>query len=416
MMEGLFHMRRWFAAVVAVLIAVCCCATAVAETSTMQTIRLAYDDEKQTDALTQLAEAYMKTHAKVTVQLVLIAESSYYTRLESMAMGSVLPDVFVIHPDRVMDFVSAGALMDLSKARIDVSRYPAAVTDLYRYNGILYAVPKDVDGVALAYNKALFGAAGVAVPDMTWDWHKLREAALDLTDLEKGVWGFGAPNDGPDGYYNFVYQNGGYIWKDGQSGFNLPETQEAVQYWVDFVLRDRVSPTADYYPDIQPDEWMMTGEVAMQFVRASQVPELDAASTLRDNFDVIILPTLKRRATVCEGAAFAAAANTRNADAVLEFMGYLGTADAARLVAAGGSGLMAADSAARDGYGDGVPGVTMKVFEDMMEYAVALPVSPMRSVWAGLERDALESVYAGEASVEDALNALHQQIMALENE
>ncbi len=409
-------MRRWLMAALAALMCVCFAVPSLGETSTAQVIRLAYDDDAQTAALTELAEAYMKTHAKVTVQLVLIAESSYYTRLESMAMGSVLPDVFMIHPNRVMDFVSAGALMDLSKARIDVSRYPQAMTDLYRYNGVLYAVPKDVDGVALAYNKALFSAAGVALPDMTWDWHKLREAALELTDAEQGWWGFGAPNDGPGGYYNLVYQNGGYIWKDGQSGYNLPETQEAVQFWVDFVLRDRVSPTAAYYPDIQPDEWMISGEVAMQFVRASQVANLDAASTLRDNFDVIILPTLKRRATICEGAAFAAAANTRNAAAVLEFMGYLGTVDAARLLAAGGGGLMAADSGARAGFGDGVPGVTMKVFEDMMEYAVALPVSPMRSVWAGLERAALESVYAGEASVEDALNALHQQIMALESE
>ena len=376
-------------------------------------IRLAYDDQAQTVALQQIADAYGKTHSAVRIELMPISKVSYYTRLESMAMGSVLPDVFVIHPERVMDFVSAGALMDLSLAGIDFSPFPEAVTALYRYNNIPYAVPKDVDGVALAYNKALFKQSDVELPKATWTWADLRRAALDITDIEKNIWGFAAPNDGATGYYQLIYQNGGYVFRDNRSGFGDPLTQEAVRFWVDLALVDHVSPLPEDYPDVAPSEWFTTGQVAMQFVRGSQIAKWRETGNIQGMFDVMTLPMQTQRAAVCEGAAFAAAANTKNADAVRAFMAYLATRPAAELYA-GATSAFPANQAVREAHTKLYPDVYMQAFLDSLADAVPMPISPMRVVWEPLEYQAMEDVYDRKATVEAALTALHEEITMLE--
>ena len=408
-------MRKiWMLFLTLVCAVVWCGAGAMGEDA-RHVIRLAYDDETQTEALQRLADAYMQTHKELGIELLLIPKVSYYTRLESMAMGGVLPDVFIIHPERVMDFVSAGALMDLSGAGIDFSPFPKALAALYQYNGVPYAVPKDVDGIALAYNRGLFAAAEIAPPNPGWTWQDLREAALNITDPDTGVWGFAAPNLGVDGYYNLIYQNGGYVFRNAQSGFTDPKTQEAVQFWVNLALVDRVSPMAEHYPDINPEDWIATGEVAMQFVRASQIERLSSMDTLSGMLDVMLMPSQSMRTAVYGGSAFAAAANTRNAEEARAFVAYLATGDAARLFMDATSALPA-HPLAREGHSLQFGKLSMHAFSDLLDQAVPMPISPMRLLWAPLETLAMNEIYARNTTVKDALDALHEQIMRIEED
>lgn len=103
---------------------------------------------------------------------------------------------------------------------------------------------------------------GIAYPDDTWTWDTLRETAKKLTDAENGIYGFGAPNDTQSGYYNFVYQNGGFIFEDGKSGFDQEATQEAIQTWADLMLKDGVSPSLESFTDMGNDDQFQAGKVA----------------------------------------------------------------------------------------------------------------------------------------------------------
>ena len=40
------------------------------------------------------------------------------------------------------------------------------------------------------------------------------ETAKKLTNKENKIYGFGAPLNSHEGYYNFIFQNGGYILSD----------------------------------------------------------------------------------------------------------------------------------------------------------------------------------------------------------
>ncbi|MCC9850777.1 extracellular solute-binding protein, partial [Streptococcus agalactiae] len=106
-------------------------------------------------------------------------------------------------------------------------------TKIYNIKGEQYAIPKDYDTIGLWYNKKMFDAAGVSYPDETWDWNKLKEAAKKLTKPDGSQYGFLAPLHNQEGYYNFVYQNGGtIITKDKKSGYDDPKTVEALKYYL----------------------------------------------------------------------------------------------------------------------------------------------------------------------------------------
>ena len=209
------------------------------------TLTFAFWDTNQEPGMRAIAEAYMAEHPEVKIETQVTPWSEYWTKLEAAAQGGQLPDVFWMHSNQFMKYASAGMLLNLTDMNYDYSPYPSGITALYNFDGAQLAIPKDYDTIALAYNKEIFDAAGIAYPDDTWTWETLRETAKKLTDKEKNIYGFGAPNDTQSGYLNFIYQNGGFAFENGVSGYNLPETQEAVKAWVDLMLVDGVSPSLE---------------------------------------------------------------------------------------------------------------------------------------------------------------------------
>ena len=95
----------------------------------------------------------------------------------------------------------------------------------------MYALPKDVDAIALWYNKELFKQAGVAYPTANWTWNDLTAAAQKLTDPAKGVYGIAAPAEDQANYDNTILQAGGQILSaDGKkSGLDSPEAIRGLQ-------------------------------------------------------------------------------------------------------------------------------------------------------------------------------------------
>ena len=212
-------MRKFLAALLTLCLALTLAAP-IAMAEEKVTITFAFWDTNQEPGMKAIAEAYMAEHPNVTVETQVTPWSEYWTKLEAAAQGGALPDVFWMHSNQFFKYVSAGMLLDLTDLNLDYTPYPEGITALYHYEDKQWAVPKDYDTIALAYNKELFDKAGVAYPDDTWTWDTLRETAKKLTDAENGVYGFGAPNDTQSGYYNFVYQNGGFIFEYGKSGFD----------------------------------------------------------------------------------------------------------------------------------------------------------------------------------------------------
>ena len=230
------------------------------------TITYAVWDSNQAALLQTVADEFHQANPNITIQIQVNAWSDYWTALEAAATGGSLPDTFWMHSNNIYYYGSNDQLLDLTdyiakSDLVDLKNYPQGLDDIYKINGKQYAIPKDYDTIALWYNKTLFDAAGLSYPDDTWTWDTLRSAAKTLTKADGSQYGFCAGLHNQEGYYNFVYQNGGEILNaDGKSGYDEDATIGGIKEYFSYVW-DGLSPAI--YDDSARAEAIENGLCAM---------------------------------------------------------------------------------------------------------------------------------------------------------
>jgi multiple sugar transport system substrate-binding protein len=376
------------------------------------TLTFAFWDTNQEPGMRAIADAYTAKHPNVTIETQVTPWTEYWTKLEAGAMGGEMPDVMWMHANQIMKYAEAGTLLDLNDLNYDYSPYPEGVTNLYFIDGVHYAIPKDYDTIALAYNKEIFDAAGVAYPDDTWDWAKFREVAIQLTDKEKGIYGYGVANTDQSGYHNFIYQNEGFVIKDGVAGYDQPATQEAVQFYADLLLVDGVSPSLESFTDMSADDQFCAGKLAMLTVGSWMMSSYTQNELINGKFDLAVLPKGKVRASIYNGLGYAGAATTKHPEVVKDFLAFCGTEEANILQAKAKAAIPAYKGTEK--YFNEQFDFNIQCYSEMIEYGVQSPFSPRKSLWYDAQTEMMTSILSGQSSVADACNALQATITEVE--
>ena len=376
------------------------------------TITFAFWDNNQEPGMQAIADAYMALHPDVKVEVQVTPWDQYWTKLEASALGGAMPDVFWMHSNQFFKYVTADTLLPLD-FEYDYTPYPAGVTALYTFDDVHYAVPKDYDTIALVYNKEIFDAAGIAYPDDTWTWDTLLETAKKLTDPEKGVYGFGAPNDRQSGYLNLIYQNEGFAFENGKSGYDQAATREAIQWWVDLQKVHQVSPAQESFVDMGVDDQMQAGKLAMCFTGSWMMSSYTNNELFADKFDLAVLPQGKTRASIYNGLGYAGAANTKYPEIVKDFIQFCGTEEANKLQAEKKAAIPAY-AGTEHYFTDNFTTINIACYPEMIAYGVQYPFSPNKSLWESQEEELMNEVYAGSKTVDEACDELHAIICDIE--
>lgn len=370
-------------------------------------------DKNQQAGMQAIIDAYTAKNPNVSINLQVIPWSEYWTKLQAAAEGGALPDIFWIHANQFFVYAEAGVLLDLTPAGVDYSPYPEGITAMYNYEGKQLAVPKDYDTIALAYNKEIFDKAGIAYPDDTWTWETLLETAKKLTDPEKGIYGYGAPITDQSGFNNFIYQNDGFTFRDGKSGFDQPATQEAIKFYTDFVLAHGVSPTPESFADLRHDDQFMAGKLAMLNVGSWMMSAYTTNDDIKDKFDLAVLPKGKSRSSQYNGLGYAGAANTKHPEAVLDFIKFAGSEEA-NILQAQHKAAIPAYKGTEKYFTEQFPNINIDVYPQMLEYGQVIPYSPHKALWTDYETETITAIYTGEYTVESACMAIHEKILEAE--
>ena len=406
-------MKKFAALLMAAMLLMAAVPFAVAEAPV--TISFAFWDTNQEPGMTAIANAYMEAHPNVTVNVEVTPWGEYWTKLEASAMGGAMPDVMWMHSNQFYKYVTAGTLANLDDLEYDYTPYPEGVTGLYTYEGSHYAIPKDYDTIALVYNKEIFDAAGEPYPDDTWTWDTLLEVAKRLTDPDKGIYGFGAPNDTQSGYLNLIYQNGGFAFENGVSGYDQPATQEAIQFWMDLMLKEGVSPDLASFVDMGVDDQFRAGRLAMCFTGPWNMSASVSNELIAVKFDLCVLPSGRdgTRASIYNGLGYAVAANSANLEVAKDFAAFCGTEEANKLAGENGAAIPAY-AGTEHYFTDLFTDINIACYTEMIQYGVQFPYSPNKSLWEGTETELMTAAYNGEMTVEEACNQLHETIMSIE--
>lgn len=134
---------------------------------------------------------FEQEHPEVKVRIVSTPGKDYYVKSLTMLAGRAPVDV-LWQGQGFAIFAGRGALLDLGPlierdAAFDLSAYRPQVVDWYRHHGALYGLPYGVDVLAIAYNRDLFDAAGVAPPQPEWTLEEMVTKAKALTRFEPGA-------------------------------------------------------------------------------------------------------------------------------------------------------------------------------------------------------------------------------------
>ena len=378
------------------------------------TITFAFWDNNQEPGMQAIADAYHALHPNVTIEVQVTPWNEYWTKLEASALGDAMPDVFWMHSNQFFKYVTADTLLPLD-FEYDYTPYPSGVTALYTFNDVHYAVPKDYDTIALVYNKEIFTDAGIAFPDDTWTWDTLLETAKKLTDPEKGIYGFGAPNDRQSGYLNLIYQNEGFAFENGKSGYDQPATREAIQWWVDLQKVHHVSPSQESFVDMGVDDQMQAGKLAMCFTGSWMMSAYTNNELFADKFDLAVLPKGKTRASIYNGLGYAGSAKTAYPEIVKDFIQFCGTEEANKLQAEKKAAIPAYAGTEKY-FTDNFTTINIACYPEMISYGVQYPFSPNKSLWEPQEEELMTDVYRGDKTVEEACDELHAIIVDIEGE
>ena len=147
-----------------------------------------------------MANEYMAKHPNVKINITILENEAFKTKLTTVMQGGTPPDIFQSWGGGTMnDQIDAGMLQDIT-SYLDAdggawrNTFAPGALAVYAKDGKNYGVPWDMGIVSWWYNKDLFAKANIANPPTTWtelldDVKALKAAGITPISLgEKDTW------------------------------------------------------------------------------------------------------------------------------------------------------------------------------------------------------------------------------------
>ena len=325
----------------------------------------------------KIVDAFQAKNPNITVKASVADWDSYWPKLQTDLAGGNAPDVFLMDGPLYPDYQTRDQLLDLTpyiaKDGFDTGQLvDLAVQDFTAPDGHLYGLPRDLNTIALFYNKAMFDKAGIPYPDATWDWAKLQDVATKLTMTADGKttqWGFYTEtSDMENDWSSLVWQAGGDILSPDKKTVVIDTDQAAagIQYLQDLIYKDKVmaQPVAGGTGDM-----FENGQAAMEANGSWLVPTHEAAGL---DFDVAPLPKGPAgQATSVNPSGVVAYKGSKAPDAAWEFIKCYTGPELQGMVASLKASMPANKQVLTDQYATSFDGG--KTFADALSYAHLKP-------------------------------------------
>jgi multiple sugar transport system substrate-binding protein len=235
-----------------------------------------WGDPAEINSQKAIVEGFTAANPNIKVDVTVADWDAYWDKLQTGLAGGAAPDVFAMDGPLGPDYQTRGVLLDLApyiaKDGYDLTQLDDnAVKDFTTADGVVFGLPRDLNAIALYYNKDMFDAAGIAYPDDTWTWDKLVEVGKQLTKDTNGdgtidQWGlYTETTDMENAWSSFVWQAGGDILNaDGTaSALDMPESAEGIQFLQDLIWKHKIVP--------EPALFAETGDAFEQKVAAMEI-------------------------------------------------------------------------------------------------------------------------------------------------
>ena len=390
-------------------------------------------DVNQRDGMQAMCDAYTAQHPDVVIEVQVTSWGEYWTKLEAAAESNTMPDIYWMHTDQILYYADFGILADLTDlyAEEDPNYYENHFSEISIGNasgtdGRIYGVPKDKDNVVLVYNKEMFDAAGVSYPDENWTWDDMMDASAKIY-AATGKYGYMAYNDEQLGYWNFVYQNGGYILDPEtnlHAGYTQPATANAIEYYVNIQQNDWC-PDQNYFTETAPGTAFFS-EIGSMFFEGSWnlLSEMTNYPNMVGKWDVAMLPACSNpesgdgRGSISNGLCYATAAHGKNLETVKDVLRFFGSEEGQRIQGESGAAIPAylgLEDSWSTAFHQFSYMLDLDQIYDQFDYVVQYINNASRRKWKSNAADEMVKIYSGDQSLETGLAKMQALADAYDN-
>jgi multiple sugar transport system substrate-binding protein len=380
-------------------------------------------------AVEQQIAAFKEVNPAISVEVQPTPWAQYWDKLWTSLAGGGAPDTFWLNMSNFKALVERDTLLSIQPnldAQADLqSAWDInfdALKEAYSLNGEAFSWPRDYDTIAVAFNLNLLEAAGLEFPSEenefeAWTWDAIRTYAEQMTVEEGGrttQFGIIASNTEQQGWFNWVYSNGGtYFTEDlSKCTINEPAAVEALREYAAY-RQDGLSPGAEA---LQSQEWtdmFYTGRAGMAISGSWNMVLFN--ERIQDfEFDIAPIPYAPTGQSICmiHGLGDTIDRNTANPDAAFEWVSYLGSEAGSAILGNTGTVIPSRQDTAELWFDASFPPPHRRIYLDWTDNSIFRPntAEPASSEWQKILTDQMTLVMEEGKDVQLAMDEAAAQI------
>jgi multiple sugar transport system substrate-binding protein len=366
----------------------------------------------------KMVAAFEKKNPNIHVVVQNADYKTYFTKLKTRVVGNQAPDTFDLNYENFVTYAQSGSLLNLNKVAakdktFKKSDYYGKAYDVFSAGGKQYGLPASFSTVVLFYNKDLFKAAGVALPDSSWDWSD--EAAASAQLKSKLPAGSYADFQGTQfwEFYKVLGASGGkFLSADKKKALFNKQPGVTALNWLVSKVANGYQPTKAQMGSLDDGGMFKAGRLAMLH---SGIWMFDAFKDAPFNWDIIVEPGGVQPGNHFFSNAVVVSAKTKKADAAFKWAKFMTSDPAAVKIRVDAAWELPATSAkgplaaylAKDH-----PANRQAVFE-ALKNPIVPPVIRQQTELQDTVNKWLEKAQNGTISVTEALNSAAAEVNAL---
>lgn len=362
--------------------------------------------EHEAKALEKFIDEYNEQQDEITLKATYVSRDELMNQYTIGAVSGELPDIGMVDSPDMASYIELGVFEDITEylekwGELD-QFYKGPLSSCKDSEGKLYGIPNNSNCLTLLCNMDILNAAGFTEGPKTWE--EFEQICAATTNKADSVFGFSmsliSTEEGTFQYMPWLYGAGGSVTK-----IDSNESIEALTFLSNLVSNGYMSKEVVNWQQGDAYNAFVAGKAAMLESGTWQIATLDEdieKAGTNINYQFILMPEKDgKRATTIGGENFGVCTGADNIEACAEFLTYMTSAEK------NGEWCEIAGKlpVREDGnqYNKLLEDERVKVFSDMMEFAVARGPHPSWPTLSEAVYSSAQSAVLGEKTPEEAL-------------
>ncbi|MCZ8512185.1 sugar ABC transporter substrate-binding protein [Paenibacillus filicis] len=374
---------------------------------------------------TQIAQ-FKKINPNLNVSLQILSYDDYWKKLPISISGGTGPDLFIMTRPNFETFAKSNQAANITqevknsaKLQENLANMNSVFVQTYQFKGETRGIPFGVDCTGIVYNKTLIQKEGLKLPsemEKTWSWNELRDYAVKLTkrsgDQITQYGYFVSTNRMPT--FEYIWSNGGELFNPAgdQCTIASKEAIQAIQFYADLMLKDKVSPTPDFTKSQSSDDLFMSGKIVM--MNAGNWTMAKYRGIKDFEWDVAELPSSPntgKKFVSSNVLGYIVGPNTKAKKEIIALLEQLTTKESQQVYAEKGVYIPTRTDAQEPFFNSDTP-KNLKAFQRALSYSKPMALSEWVSYPEVLRitGNAMEQILSGKVPVEQGMKSAEDEI------